>query len=375
MNISGVNELWQQPDKTQYHKSPSKELSTRRIYNNALWHRYGPPTSSFDYLLKAQMMDYEATRAQFEAYSTRWCAKRAATGMIYWMLNSAWPSLHWNLFDYYMHPAGSYYGAKMGSRMEHLAYDYVQNAVYLINHALDRQGPRNIEVEMIDLRGSLIQNCSNSNTSMLNSTMTNNYIARVPDSTRVLRKHIVYNMKPKTSRKLFETEEVRDIKDVGLLKLVLKDDDDHVLSRNVYWVSGTTDKLDWENSDWLYTPVKEYVDFSSLSKLQTANISVSAKWADSGRNKISVRLENLSQIPAVFIRLELVTPNWEASEGDHKWTDVVPLKWSDNYVTLWPWETLDLKVISRKGFAELYVLLVSGRNLEGFELPIETERA
>lgn len=79
-------------------------------------------------------MDYEATRAQFEAYSIRWNAKRLATGMVYWMLNNAWPGIHWNLFDFYIHPAGSYFGAKIGNREEHLAYKYVRQAVYLINY-------------------------------------------------------------------------------------------------------------------------------------------------------------------------------------------------------------------------------------------------
>jgi exo-1,4-beta-D-glucosaminidase len=86
------------------------QFHDRSIYNDGLYHRYGAPMSLEDYVLKAQMMDYEATRAQFEAYSAMWSAERPATGAVYWMLNNAWPSLHWNQFDYYLHPAGSYFG-------------------------------------------------------------------------------------------------------------------------------------------------------------------------------------------------------------------------------------------------------------------------
>jgi exo-1,4-beta-D-glucosaminidase len=41
----------------------------RAIYNKALHARYGEPISVDDYVLEIQMADYEATRAQYEAYS------------------------------------------------------------------------------------------------------------------------------------------------------------------------------------------------------------------------------------------------------------------------------------------------------------------
>lgn len=368
MDWPSINDLWQKPNKTEYHMSPTEIFSTRRIYNEALWHRYGPPTSSYDYLLKAQMMDYEATRAQFEAYSIRWNAKRPATGMIYWMLNNAWPSLHWNLFDYYMHPAGSYFGAKTGNRVEHLAYDYVRKAVYLINHSLDRQGARKIEAEIISLQDFTLE--PTSNTSTPTTPASNISFARPSEPKPIFQKYFTHHTKPHTSQKLFSIKEVKKIKDVGLLRLILKDEYDTVLSRNVYWISKSVDKLDWKHSDWLCTPVNKYADFTSLSKLQIANVSVTARRADSGGRSITVRLENLSQIPAVFIRLDLVAINYKANKGHYKWSNVVPLKWSDNYMTLWPGEKLDLGVTPMEGAAEPDMLLVSGRNLCETEVPI-----
>ncbi len=38
--------------------------------------------------------------------------KYTATGVIQWMLNNAWPSLIWHLYDYYLVPAGGYFGTK-----------------------------------------------------------------------------------------------------------------------------------------------------------------------------------------------------------------------------------------------------------------------
>jgi exo-1,4-beta-D-glucosaminidase len=221
LDWAGIDDLWQQPNKSLYHMSP-ETFSTRTIYNEALWHRYGAPGELSDYLLSAQMMDYEATRAQFEAYASNWSAKRPSTGMIYWLLNSAWPSLHWNLFDYYLHPAGSYFGAKIGSRLEHAAYDYAHKRVSVINRSVGRQGPRTLELDIIDLDGE-----------------------------QVWDKTVSLVTKPNSSKSLFKVKKLKKVKDMVLLRMVLKDT--HVnktLSRNVYWLSTQADKLSWHKSNW-----------------------------------------------------------------------------------------------------------------------------
>src|SRR3569833_4219797 len=85
-----------------------------------------------------------------------WNAKRPATGVSYWMLNAAWPSLHWAIFDYYLHPAGAYYGTKVGGRVEHVVYDYVHKSVWLINRSLDRSGARTVKIEAVGGDGKTI---------------------------------------------------------------------------------------------------------------------------------------------------------------------------------------------------------------------------
>ena len=67
------------------------------------------PTSADDYALKSQLQTYEGVRAMYEAYSRN---KYASTGVIQWMLNNAWPSMIWHLYDYYLRPGGGYFGAK-----------------------------------------------------------------------------------------------------------------------------------------------------------------------------------------------------------------------------------------------------------------------
>ena len=325
LNQTQMDRLWQKPDANLFHMSTNvSSFYDRSMYNDALWARYGAPSSLENYLLKAQMMDYEATRAEFEGYSSQWNATRPATGVIYWMLNNAWPSLHWNLFDFYLHPGGSYFGTKVGSRQEHVAYDYLHRSVWLINHSVKNAGQRSIEVETLSLDGKTLSS-----------------------DTRTV------DTEPNTSRDIGEVAGIQAIKDVVFLRLQLKDDQGSVLSRNVYWVSPEIDKLNWDNSTWYMTPVTKYADYTSLQDMQTADVSVSLD-LECNDGKLVVDVENHSEVPAFFIRLNLIDASGE---------DVTPVVWSDNFVTLWPREQMQLEVTDFD-LTEEVAVEVSGGNIQ-----------
>ena len=310
LSAADLQDLWKAPNKGLYHMAIDRSLfHDRSIYNQGLYQRYGAPDSLEDYLLKAQMMDYEATRAQFEAYGAKWNAKRPAAGTIYWMLNNAWPSLHWNLFDYCLHPAGAYFGAKVGSRIEHVAYDSVKNTVWLINHSLNKTGPRTIGVDLIDLAGKVLS-----------------------------RSTISVTTQPNRSKSIGAGLEKNLVSDVALLKLVLNDT--NVLSRNVYWLSRKEDVLNFDNSTWYNTLVTSFANFAALNGMATADVKIVVQDGCGGSEKVGfvrkcVVLRNMANVPAVFVRLNLV---------DGTGQDVVPVFWSDNYLTLWPKEELAVEV-------------------------------
>ncbi|KAK3485247.1 glycoside hydrolase superfamily [Neurospora hispaniola] len=335
LSPSDLTDLWKNPNKDLFHMSSTDTSSfrNRNIYNSALWNRWGAPTSLEDYVQKTQITDYEATRAQFEGYAANWNSpKRSATGMIYWMLNGAFPSLHWSIWDYYMHPAGAYFGAKVGSRIEHVAFDYVKKNVVLINRSLDKQGPRSVDIEMVDPTGKTL------------------YSNTVKTTT-----------KPNTSREIISMASAfENIKDVVFLRLT-------ELSSNTYWLSKNLDTLAWDNSNWYYTPVSEYSDYTTLNKLPTANVTVTALskgHSEYESSKLQVTLENHSSFPAFFISLNLV---------DKEGKDVVPVIWDDNYVTLWPREKVTVQVRSLEGAglmrAEAAVKVV-GKNVRGMTVMV-----
>lgn len=77
MSPDDMETLWTEPDAGLYHMSnDGSPFHDQSIYNKGPYARYGEPSSIEDYIAKCQMADYEATRAQFEAYSTRQNASR-----------------------------------------------------------------------------------------------------------------------------------------------------------------------------------------------------------------------------------------------------------------------------------------------------------
>lgn len=342
MRQDEIDELWKSPNASSYHTGAGKTFSNRKIYHAALFARYGAPTDAADYVQKAQMVDYEATRAQFEAYAAMWDAARPATGLIYWMLNNAWPSLQWNLFDYYLRAAGSYFGAKTGSRLEHVAYDYKHKGVHLISRSRPSEATVEpnmhciVHMEAIDMNGR-----------------------------QILDKTVEVETRPNTSRVIVKKlHELNKIQHVAFLRLKLVDANSSTLSRNVYWLTKDADQLAWDDSDWRYTPVKRYADYTALNRLPRANVTVTARRMQPSQRfpSVNVTLHNHSPVPAVFVRLNLVN-KVENEKTLQMWEDVVPVAWEDNYVTLWPNETMMLLAEPMTDIRAAY-LQVDGKNVD-----------
>ncbi|KAJ5667697.1 Glycoside hydrolase family 2 N-terminal [Penicillium maclennaniae] len=308
-----IEQLWKEPNVGLYHMSSNvSAFHDRKIYNEGLFSRYGEPTSIDDYITKCQMADYEATRAQFEAYS-------APPGLICIGNSSTTISVPW----------GAYFGTRVGTREEHVAYDYESESVWLINHSLETEGDREITIDLIDTNGNEISSAKA-------KTWTNSLSSKEVQGVRGIEK----------------------VKDVAFLRLALYDGKENTipLSRNVYWLSPKPDVLDWSNSNWYYTPVTTYADFSKLKHMAPAIVKASLQEnkATNGWRSVEILLENKSEVPAVFIRLHALK-----SDG----TEIAPILWSDNYVTLWPKEKMFLRA-SFEGDLQNITVELSGRNLE-----------
>lgn len=301
-----LQQLWRSPQGAQYHAGrTSTEFQNLSIYDKALTARYGRPTSAADYVRKAQLAGYEATRSQFEAYASRATAAQPATGVIYWMLNSAWPSLHWNLYDYSLAQSGSYFGAKKADETLHVQYDYAGHAL-VVNHSPAKvTGPLTVKMLLRNLDGTV-------------RAQSTHAVATVGANASVS-----VNLPSATLSRTYFVE------------LSLTDAHGAVVSRNVYWDSTHRDVLDVDKSEWYYTPESQAADLTGLATLDPATVThaVTSTVATTG-GTTTVTLHNTGSVPAVDVHAAVT-----AGAGG---SEVLPVIWSDNDVTLFPGQSIVL---------------------------------
>jgi len=291
--------LWPIDDVWNYHAGKER-FTTVNVFTDGLTRRYGSATSLDDYERKAQAMTYDGERAMFEAYGRN---KYTSTGVIQWMLNNSWPSLIWHLYDYYLVPAGGYFGTKKAMEPVHVQYGYDDHSVAVVNDTRNAVPRVKVSATLYNL-----------------------------DATQAATHGGTLDLAPDSSTKAFDLPLPDKISTTYFLKLQLHDAQGKLLTDNFYWLSTKADTLDWaKRKDTVYTPQKDFADLSGLNSLPQVTLSVHAsKTTAGGRDTITVTAKNPGSSIAFMTHLRLA----RGPGGD----DVVPIFWSDNYFSLLPGE-------------------------------------
>jgi exo-1,4-beta-D-glucosaminidase len=301
--------LWPIDDFWNYHAG-GERFTTVNVFTDGLNRRYGTATSLDDYLRKAQAMTYDGERAMFEAYARN---KYTSTGVIQWMLNNAWPSLIWHLYDYYLVPAGGYFGTKKACEPVHIQYSYDDNSVAVINGTFAAKKGMKASAKIYDIHAA-----------------------------EKYAKEATLDLAPDSSSKAFDLPAVPGISKTYFLRLQLRDDAGALVSDNFYWLSTKADTLDWAHQrDTAYTPQKEFGDLTGLNSLPEVNLVASAAPAMNPRVPrkllaLRVTVKNPGTSVAFMVHLRLTSGKGGA--------DVVPVFWEDNYFSLLPGETRAVRV-------------------------------
>ncbi|MGW2235937.1 glycoside hydrolase family 2 protein [Streptomyces sp. NPDC001759] len=340
MTPAELDTLWKDPSAKQYHRSPSSTFGTLKLYDDALTGRYGAPTGLTDYVRKAQLAQYENVRAQFEAYERNATdAAKPSTGVVYWMFNSGWTSLHWQLMDRYLDQGGAYFGAKKANEPLHVQYSYDDRSVVVVDNRHTAASGLNVRATLFDPDG----------TQRYDKTVTGVNVHGDGAHTTAL-------TLPSSVSGLAKTY---------LLRLTLTDGSGKEVGRNVYWLSTEPDTLDWAHTDWYYTPTTGYADLKGLASMAQVPVSATASTVSSaGTSTTTVTLRNTGggRTPSLLTDVHLV---------DARGRPVLPVRWSDNEVSLWPGESVTLTVRYRT--ADLHGsaprLRVSGWNTPEHTVP------
>jgi exo-1,4-beta-D-glucosaminidase len=333
--------LWKYPQERQFHASAAWSIfATIAPFDIALGKRYGPPKSLEDYVAKSQLENYDNVRAQFEAFNARMDAAKPSTGVIYWMLNNAWPSLHWHLYDYFLNPAGGYFGAKIANEPVHIQYSYDTRAIMLVNHTLNNEHGLQAMILVRNLDGGV------------------SYERRLQD----------IDLAGNGTRQLATLPAVAGLSRVYFIELELASATGKPISRNVYWLSTQTDELDWAHSNWYLTPVTQYADLTPLQSLPTVTSEVRATMRHEGAEDIAavtLTVPPSSRAVALFQHVSI-----RRSAGSEL---MLPILWSDNDVTLWPGESLTLTAHFATPGAATPVVEVTGWNVPTQTVPVAVE--
>jgi len=293
---------------------------------------YGAPSDLADYERKAQAMAYDGERAMFEAYSRN--KYNASTGVIHWMLNNAWPSLIWHLYDYYLQPAGGYFGAKKACEPLHVQYSYDDRSIVVVNNTYQSAAGLTVTAKLYD--AALHQRFSAS----VPASVEADGVARVAA----------------LPEKAFDPPSP-----VYFVKLALEDASGKTASTNFYWLSAKKNVYDWaDNDNDAFRPVKSYENLTVLQSLPSAGkMRVSASIANSADGPfVRVRLENPGDRLAFQIRLAIGRKGEDA--------EILPVLWSDNYISLTPGESREItaQFLSPDALGGDTELRVTGWNVE-----------
>lgn len=337
-----LDALWKAPEQRQYHASAAWSVfANLPSYGASLAKRYGAPRSLEDYAAKSQLDNYDNVRAQFEAHGAHQDRANPSTGLIYWMLNNAWPSLHWHLYDYFLNPAGAYFGARIANEPLHIQYSYDTREIMLVNRTLATEHGLRALIRVRNLDGSVA------------------FERRLQG----------IDLPGNVARAVAVVPAVANLSAVYFIELELTAADGKAISRNVYWLATQSDELDWANSNWYLTPVTRYADLTALQAMPAASSEVRATMHDeNGEQVITVTLTvpSSSKAMAFFQHLSI-------KQSGHD-EPVVPVVWSDNDISLWPGESRTVTAHINAMEMAMPVVEVSGWNVPTQAIPITTDR-
>jgi exo-1,4-beta-D-glucosaminidase len=290
---------WPIDEQWNYHAALGKFAQYTR-FDAAMDATYGPASSLENYSLKAQLMAYDGERAMFEAYGAN---KYRATGVIQWMLNNAWPSFYWHLYDYYLVPGGGYFGTRKANEPLHIQYRFDDRRVVVVNSMLmAHQGLRAI-ARAVDLSGQ----SQFSREASLNVTADGVAVAfGIPEQTATT-----------------------------FLQLELRDNRGTTVSENFYWIPAKLAELDWRKTTYVNTPAIRYADMRDLASLPQASVHFSARRGKE-RGEVVVEVTNSSSAVAFFLHFRAVKAGTDE--------EIAPVFWDDNFISLMPGDARALTV-------------------------------
>lgn len=290
-----------------YHDAASGNGKYDQYYNQMI-KRYGESSSMEDFSNKMQLMNATGYQGIFEAAGHQ---LNDIGGVMLWKLNAAFPSVVWQVFDWYLEPNAGYY--------------FMQNAIE----------PLHVQLNLL-----------NSNVTVLNRTYHSysNYTVQADvfgiDSKSIFHQTAKVSLVPTDVKELFSLQKaLTETPGVKFVVLNMKDAAGKVISHNVYW-------LEADNN------------YKALNNMARTKVQTTVVKTEKGKSETAwmLKFTNQSDQLAFFIRPQLLDDGKE----------LLPCFWSANYFTLAPGESINVKVVvgSNQLKSKNQEILLEGWNLD-----------
>lgn len=279
------------------------------LYYDTMVARYGEPTDIKDFCEKMQFMNANGYRGIFEAAAHK---LNETGGVMLWKLNAAFPSVIWQVYDWYLEPNAGYYFIQRALAPVHIQLNLDDSSVVVINRSYHPADNLFASIKIFSLEGKLLYNQSKD--------------ISMPDTT-------VKNM-------ISIASALRQENHISFVMLTLKNRSGEIVSHNTYWMQ----------------PEHNYKELQSMPE---ANVGVQLINSTQNKNQKTwvFRFTNTSGQLAFFVHPRLMKEDLS--------DEILPAFWSDNYFSLAPHETITITVSCPKAkISGLPKLLTEGWNIK-----------
>ena len=280
-------------------------------YPGDLSHRYGKVANLADFVRKAQLANYEAFRAMYEGRFAQ--LFNPITGVITWMSNPAQPSFVWQLYSWDLEPNSALFATRKACEPIHIMLNEASGHLQVINNTPTA--------------------CDGTAT----VTIYN------PDGTVASQQDLPAHAAGSAATDLGLVEQPAATAHLRFVKLQLRDATGAILSDNFYWRAGTEPQN----------------DLQALQSLPVVKLEATVKRHDAdGKCFLEVTLRNPSKNIVLMPHLQL-----RRSDSGER---VLPVYYSDNYVSMVPQEskTLSIEAATADLQGQKPLLVLDGWNVD-----------
>jgi hypothetical protein len=303
---------WEQIDDDWAEHDLARGASAGDTYPKTLADRYGKVANMADFVRKSQLANYEAYRAMYEGRNAK--LFNPSTAVITWMSNPAQPSFVWQLYHHDLEPNSALFAVKKSGEPIHVQLNESTGALEVINNKPEVLRGATAHLAVYDLTGAL--------------NLEHDFPVAGPASAAI----DLGQIDPIGGHcEVWDQKCIEIMTHLRFLRLTLNDAAGQQLSENFYW-RGLASQPD---------------NLEELDSMKTVTLHATATRESAGEDlRVTVHLTNPGPGIALMTHLQLRRgkPSNSANPLVNVTQRVLPVYYSDNYISLVPGETRTITI-------------------------------